>query len=247
MLRKTCIYEKRFYRDWVRTGGLHLNRIIAKESDLSVLSDKPLDLKFFEEKLRLYRWDIEEYIDKDRRFLSSLKPISVEINAPRIIKEMALASHKAGVGPMACVAGAIADFLCRDLKKKGYKEIIIENGGDIVITTRKPRTIGIYPGKFSSWKSLKLKIKPKDTPLAICTSSGRIGHSLSFGSADIVTVLASGGALADAAATSIANLINSKDDLERAIKFARSIKGVKGALIIFRRNLASWGKIEFVA
>jgi len=220
-------------------------RITEKETDLQILTDKPLDKDFIKERIRLYRWDIENYIDRDRRFLVALKPIEVELNAPKIIKEMAEQSKKANVGPMATIAGAVAEFLGRDLLKKGYKDVIVENGGDIFLKTRKICTIGIYAGKSKLWNKLGIIIKPKDTPMGICTSSGTIGHSLSFGSADSVIILSKNTALADAVATATGNRVKSKEDLQSAIDFAKSITGVLGVAIIIKNNLISWGKMEF--
>jgi ApbE superfamily uncharacterized protein (UPF0280 family) len=240
---KTNKYQKRFYRDWVKSKDLHLAQIIERETDLQILTDKPLDKDYVKERIRLYRWDIENYIDKDRRFLTALKPLAVELNAPKIIKEMAKQSKKANVGPMATVAGTVAQFLGKDLLKKGYQDVIIENGGDIFLKTRKIRKIGLYSGRSKLWNRLSLKIKPKDTPLGICTSSGTIGHSLSFGAADSVLVLSKNAALADAVATACGNRVKSKQDLQGAVDFAKSIKGVLGIVIIIKNHLVSWGEI----
>lgn len=243
---KTAKYQRRFYRDWVRQKDLRLVHIMDRETDLQIFSNKAIDREFLKERIRQYRWDIENYIIKDKRFLTALKQIEVELDAPDIVKEMAKAAKIADVGPMAAVAGAIAEFLGRDLLKKGYKEVIVENGGDIFLASRRARIIGMYSGKSRLWQGLSLKIRPKITPIGICTSSGTIGHSLSFGCADSVVVLSKNAALADAAATAIANRINSKEDLSPALNFSRSIKGIYGAVIIFRNNLASWGKVELV-
>lgn len=241
---KTSRYQKRFYRDWAQVKGLHVSHIMAKETDLALLTNKRLDREFVEERVRLYRWDIENYIAKEPRFLTSLKPLSVELGAPPIVEEMAAQSQKVNVGPMASVAGAVAEFLGRDLLKKGYKEVIVENGGDIFIKTSSIRLIGIYAGRSRIWSSLKLKIRPKDTPLGVCTSSGTIGHSLSFGSADSVVVISRNALLSDAAATACANRINSKYDMQKALDFARAIEGVLGVVIILKNDLLSWGKVE---
>jgi len=241
---KTNRYQRRFYREWVKAKDLYLMRVAVGETDLQLLSDRPLDKGFVREKIRAYRRDIESYINRNNSFLITLKPLEVEPNAKPIIKEMAHAARKADVGPMAAVAGAIAQFLGRALLKKGCKEVIIENGGDIFLVTRKVRKIGIYAGKLKLWKNLALKIKPQDTPLGICASSGTIGHSLSFGCADSAVILAHNASLADAAATATANRIHSKADLGRAIEFARSLGGVLGAVLIFKKNLAIWGKAE---
>ena len=245
MKMKTDKYQRRFYRDWVKAKDLHLLHIMAKETDLQILTNKPVETSFIEERIRAYRWDIENYINRDRRFLTALKPLTVELTAPEIVREMSAQTKKANVGPMASVAGAIAQFLGSDLLKKGYKEVIIENGGDIFLKTRKVRAIGIYAGRSRLLSKLRLQIRPKDTPLGICTSSGTIGHSFSFGNADSVVILSRNALLADAVATATANLVQSKADLQRAIDFARSVKGIIGAVIIFRNNLISWGRVEF--
>lgn len=243
---KTAKYKRRFYRDWIRQEDLYLEQIAVKETDLQILTDKPLDKNFVQERINLYRNQIEDYISKDKRFLTALKPQEVELHAPPIVKTMAHAAKKANVGPMAAVAGSIAEFLGKDLLKKGYKEVIIENGGDIFLKTRKVRRVRVFTGRLKVFKRLKLKIKSKDTPLGICTSSGTLGHSLSFGLADAAVILSKDTSLADAVATATCNRINSKQDLEKALNFAKSIKGILGALIIFKNNLISWGNIEFI-
>jgi len=238
-------YMKRFYRDWARAKELYSTHVVAKETDLQIFTNKPLKSTFVEERIRAYRWEIENYIDKDHRFLTALKPIPVEINAALIIKEMAEQAKKANVGPMSTAAGAIAESLGKDLLKAGYKDVIVENGGDIFLKTRKARRVGVYVGRSKLWNKLQLEIKPKDTPLGICTSSGTIGHSLSFGCADSVVIISKSASLADAVATATANRINSKEDLQRALDFARSVKGILGVVIILKNNLLTWGKVEF--
>lgn len=242
---KSDRYQKRFYRDWVSAKDLYLTRIADKETDLQILTNKKIDRDFVKERVQGYRFAIENYIAKDRRFLTVLKPLAVELHAPAIIQEMSEASRKANVGPMAAVAGAIAQFLGKDLLRKGYKEVIVENGGDIFLKTTRTRLIGIYAGKAKLWNKLSLKIRPSDTPLGICTSSGIIGHSLSFGSADCVVILCKNACLADSVATATANLVRTKQDLGKAVDFAKSIRGVVAAAIILKNNLISWGKIRF--
>jgi hypothetical protein len=236
---------RRFYRDWAKARDLYSTHVTAKETDLQIFTNKPLKPGFVEERVRSYRWDIENYINKDHRFLTALKPIPVEINAALIVKDMSKQAQMANVGPMSTVAGAIAEFLGKDLLKAGYKEVIVENGGDIFLKTRKTRRVGVYVGRSKLWNKLQLEIKPKDMPLGICTSSGTIGHSLSFGCADSVVIISKSASLADAVATATANRINTKEDLQRALDFARSIKGVSGVVIILKNNLITWGKVGF--
>ena len=243
---KTPEYQKRFYRDWIYPRNLYRKKIIIGETDLEPFSDKPIDEKFVTARIEKYRRQIELYISKDERFLTALKPLTVELSAPQIVKEMAIQSRKANVGPMASVAGAIAQFVGKDLLLKGLKTVIIENGGDIFLKVALPVKVGLYAGKTKVLSKLNLKIKPQETPLGICASSGTIGHSLSFGNADCVIIIAKNASLADAVATATANRVQTKTDLTPASNFARSIKGVRGGVIILKNNLATWGKIEFV-
>lgn len=243
---KTEKYQRRLYRDWVKAKDLRHTRIVAQEADLRILANKLLEKEFIIEKIRLYRWDIENYIMKDRSFLASLLPVSVDTGAPRIVHEMSIAALKANTGPMAAVAGALVQFLGNDLLQCGFKEIILQNGGDIFLKIRKIRKVGIYSGNSKQLKNLALEIRPKDTPLGICTSSGTVGHSLGSGCADSVVILARSAALADASATAVGNLVQSKKDLARALQFAQRIPGVTGAVIISKNNLVSCGKVKFV-
>lgn len=244
---KTDKYQRRFYRDWIDTKDLYLARIYIKETDLQILADRPVDKGFVKERINLYRRQIEDYIIKDRRFLSALKPIVVAQDAPFIVRKMAQAASKANVGPMAAVAGAIAELIGCDLLGDGFNEVIVENGGDIFLKTQKVRIVRIYSARTKLWKNIGLKIRPQDAPLGICTSSGTLGHSLSFGSSDSTTILSKDTFLADAVATACANLIHSKKDLVRAVNFARAVRGVEAAVIVIKNDLISWGKLEFVA
>lgn len=242
---KSHRYQKRNYRDWVYSGSLFRKKVVVRETDLEILCDKSIEEKYVTARVNKYRRQIETYISKDERFLTALKPLAVESSAPQIVREMAANSRKANVGPMATVAGAIAKYVGRDLLRKGAKVVIIENGGDIFLKVIRPIKVGLFAGKKKLLSGLHLKIRPKQTPLGICASSGTIGHSLSFGKADCVVIMAKNAVLADAMATATANLVQNKSDLEKAVKFARSVKGVKAAVIILGNNLASWGKIEF--
>lgn len=242
---KTSKYQKRFYRDWSGAKDLYRSQVTVKETDLDIFSDKPIDKIFVEERIKLYRRQIEDYISKEPRFLTNLKPLAVELRAPLIVKNMASAAKLSGVGPMASVSGAVAEALGKDLLRQGAKEVIIENGGDVFLKSTKMRKIGFYAGKSKLWKGLSLKIAPQNTPAGICTSSGTIGHSLSFGLADSVTILAKSAYLADAVATATCNRVQSKNNLTAVLNFARSVKGVIGVAIVIKNNLASWGRIEF--
>ncbi|MFC1658777.1 UPF0280 family protein, partial [Candidatus Omnitrophota bacterium] len=141
-------YQRRFYRQWVNAGDLLKTRIILEETDLLILSPSRLDAKFVRERIYCFRQDIKDYIIKDKRFAFSLKPLTVEIHSPPIIRLMAGAAEICNVGPMASVAGSIAQLLALDLERRGHREVIIENGGDIFISRqKKERSVAVFAGQ----------------------------------------------------------------------------------------------------
>ena len=144
---------------------------------------------------------------------------------------------------MASVAGAINEFVGTELLAFA-PEVIIENGGDIFLKSLRKRIIGIYAGKSPLTGKIGLEINGEDTPLGICTSSGTVGHSLSYGQADAVVVLSNSSALADAAATAIGNLIKQPDDIPSGIEFAKGIEELKGLLIIIDDKMGLWGEVN---
>ena len=164
---------------------------------------------------------------------------------PKIIREMMEASRAASVGPMAAVAGAIAERLFWDLTPLS-DQIIVENGGDIFLKTNHPVTIGIFAGDSPLSMKIGLKFDRTDSPFSICTSSGTVGHSLSFGKADAVCVTADKGALADAAATAIGNRVRTEKEIEMALAFGKSIPGVTGVAIVLNRTAGFWGNLDLV-
>jgi len=242
---KSKRYQRRFYRDDLSRQGLHLLHCLQKETDLYILSDKALSKSLVDQKVRALRSDIEDYIRKDPRFEHALKPITVELRAPAIIHLMSEAAAITGVGPMAAVAGAIAQLLGKALIKAGCREVIVENGGDIFLKVRAIRRIGFYAGKGKFANKLALLIRPEDTPMGICTSSATLGHSLSFGSAESVTILAKDAVLADTLATATCNRVKQEKDMENALNFCRAKRGVEAAVIVMGNKLATFGKIEF--
>jgi len=236
------MYEPRTYRHWVKDKDLIPFNIVVKETDLYIRASTNLKRKALK-LVSKYRDTLESYIERHPTFLTSLEPVPVDDNAPRIIREMAEAAEKVGVGPMASVAGAIAEFVGKELLAFS-PEVIVENGGDIYLKSLRERAIGIYAGKSPLSGKLGLEIKGQDTPLGICTSSGTVGHSLSYGEADAVIVLSKSATLADAAATAIGNLIIQPNDIPSGIEFAQGIEGLKGVLIIKGDKMGLWGKVK---
>jgi uncharacterized protein len=239
------MYKPRTYRTWVKSEDLVTFEVIEKETDLLISARIELKRQA-RESILSYRKDLEEYIHSHPDFYTSLEPIDVKIDESRIVKDMADAAKKAGVGPMAAVAGAMAEFVGRDLLKFS-DDIVVENGGDIFVRSPKKRRFGIYAGEHSPFTGkLVVEVPPSEKGLGVCTSSGTVSHSLSFGNADAVLIIAESASLADAMATASGNSVKSAADIEKALNIARSVVGVKGALILVGDKMGSWGDITLV-
>jgi ApbE superfamily uncharacterized protein (UPF0280 family) len=235
-------YQPRTYRRWVEGKDLAAFTVTEKETDLYIRATSDLERKARRLVLK-YRKQLEGYIEKEPTFQTSLKPLAVPANAPAIVRQMAEAAQTAGVGPMAAVAGAIAECVGRELLEFS-PEIIVENGGDIFLKVSHRRTVGIYAGDSPLTGKIGIQIEARDTPLGVCTSSGTVGHSLSFGRADAVVVLAHSAALADAAATAIGNRVSRKEDIAGAIEFARGVVGLRGVVIIIGGDIGVQGDVR---
>jgi hypothetical protein len=238
------MYEPRFYRRWIKDSDLVSFNVVVKQTDLYIRAQRNLKDKALKSVLK-HRTTLEKYIEHHPLFLSTLEPYQCEVEAPVIIKEMSQASQVAGIGPMAAIAGAIAEAVGRDLLPFS-SEVIVENGGDIFLKTVKKRLVGIYAGESPFTGKIALQVKPKETPLGICTSSATIGHSLSLGSADAVVALSPSTSLADAVATAIGNMVKSTDDIPRAIERAQSIEGLQGIVIIKNGKIGIWGRVKIL-
>ena len=234
--------EPRTYRHWIEGKDLIPFNVTVKETDLYIRASSNLTRKAHKLVLK-YRQQLENYIEQHPTFLTSLEPLPTPREAPHIVKQMTEAAQKAGVGPMASVAGAIAEHVGKELLAFS-PEIIVENGGDIYLKSLTRRTVGIFAGKSPLTGKIGLEINARDTPLGICTSSGTVGHSLSYGKADAVVALSESATLADAAATAIGNLVSQPGDITSAIEFGKSISGLKGLIIIKDANMGVWGEVK---
>ncbi len=238
------MYQPRHYRLLIEEKDLVPFNVVVKETDLYIRAGRNLQKKALQVVLK-QRALLEGYIERHPEFATTLEPFMIGDDAPHIVKEMAEAAEKVGVGPMAAVAGAVAEYVGKELLNFS-PEVIVENGGDIFLKNLKRRVVGIYTGKAPFTGKIALQIEPEDTPLGVCTSSGTVGHSLSFGRADAAIVLSPSTPLADAAATAIGNLVTEEDDIYRGIEFAKGIEGLKGVVIIKDDKMALWGEINLV-
>jgi len=236
---------ERFYRDFTDTARWKSFRVKVDTSDLYIRADK--DLSAVAEKiLRALRDRLWEQIDRQGEFHTALAPVGRLDGSPEIVIMMYNASERAGVGPMAAVAGAVAELTGRALAPQ-CREIIVENGGDIFMHTVAERRVAVFAGGSPLSGRVALRIKPAEMPLGICTSSATVGPSLSFGSADAACVLSASAALADAAASQIGNQVKTGGDIKKALRIGADIPGVKGIVIIIGKKMGAWGMVEFCA
>ena len=240
----SMIYEERTYRNLISKNNLKTFNITIAESDLFISSD--IDLSISAKKSLLHhRSLLENYIKKHPQFLTSLLPLPEDNLAPAIVRDMLINSSICGVGPMASVAGAIAQFVGDDLFDF-TETLIIENGGDIYLKSKDKLTVSVYAGESPLSYKVNFIVKPENTPLGVCTSSATVGPSLSFGKADAVCVISPSATLADAAASAIGNKVKSKRDIKSVLDFGIKIKGVTGVINIMGSEMGAMGEVELI-
>jgi ApbE superfamily uncharacterized protein (UPF0280 family) len=236
--------DRNLYRVACDSPDLISFRVTIKETDMLVMAESDLRDEAYNITLKC-RLVLEEYLRSNPEWGRSLEPVEVESTAPPLVRVMSEAAMAAGVGPMAAVAGAIAEAVGKELGRIS-PTVIIENGGDVFLNSRRERIIGIYAGRGPGETGFGLKIDPGDTPLGICTSSGLIGPSLSRGTARVATVLSRSAPLADTVATALGNRLKSAGEVKEALGWAGSIEGVSGALALHGVTFGAWGDLNLV-
>jgi len=214
-----------------------------KESDCTIISDKECGIETAISSIGHHRGLLEEYIQKHPQFLFSLEPVAVA-DGPEVARLMAEASKKADVGPMAAVAGVLADLAVEEMISAGCKVAVVENGGEVYAISNQPIDIAFAAGDEPLSKEMGFRLK--EFPVGVATSSGQFSHAFSFGDAEAVTIFAVDAGVADAAATAVANLIKGDDVqgvIRQAIDKALSIDGVKGVFILYRGVVGKAGQI----
>lgn len=186
---------------------------------------------------------LEDYLLRHPEFQHSLVPLSPHADAPEIARHMAWAAGLAGVGPMAAVAGAMAQWAAKAALAAGAEEAIVDNGGDIYLKAVEPVIVALGTGTSKVADRLAFRVEPEETPVAICSSSGKMGHSMSLGRCDLATIVAGDAALADAVATQAANLIRTPEDVDAALERIALIEGVAGVLIVKDDRIGLVGRL----
>jgi len=217
-------------------------QILVEETDLRVTCTEDLSLPMLERVTEL-RGQIKAWIHVQPEFRTSLVPVPVPARAPEIVRRMAAGSACAGVGPFAAVAGTMAQMVAECFAGRS-PDLIVENGGDIYIYSRRERIVGLLPDPGG--EMIGVRVPPEDCPVSLCASSAHIGHSLSLGKGDLAVVRAQDGALADACATALCNMLREAHDVDRAIRRAEGMQeaGIQGVFLQCAGRIGIWGKME---
>ena len=235
-----------FFRSYRERCAMRENertfQIVVEETDLRVTCVEDLSLPMLELVGEL-RGQIKAWIQVQPEFRTSLAPVSVPAGAPAIVRRMAAGAELAGVGPFAAVAGTVAHMVAESFAGRS-PDLIVENGGDIYICSRSERIVGLLPDPLG--EPIGLRILPEDCPVSLCASSASIGHSLSLGKGDLAVVRARDGALADACATALCNMLREAKDVDRVLRRAESMQGigVQGVFLQCADRIGIWGKME---
>jgi ApbE superfamily uncharacterized protein (UPF0280 family) len=214
--------------------------VSCKESHLRIATDR---FEAAAAEVTRQRAFLEAYIDRHPEFRTSLVPVGLLAGAPEIVQRMHRAASQAGVGPMAAVAGAIAQMAAEAALAAGAREAIVENGGDTYLFSPETVTVALYAGTAALGGRLAFRVTADLMPLSICSSSGRMGHSVSLGDCDLATVVSPDACLADAVATRAGNAVRLEEDLEAAVRQVAAIPGVSGVLLAKGKRIALAGRL----
>ncbi|WP_338103445.1 UPF0280 family protein [Methanolapillus millepedarum] len=216
-----------------------------KETIVTILADSDLFIEIAKKELAAGRFIVENYIAENPFFEVTLEAYEPDPSAHPLICRMIDAANTFGIGPMSTVAGVIAEAAVLKMKEAGATVAVIDNGGDIALYNAgtKPLVIGIYAGK-SNVRNLGFSIEPSSEILGICTSSGTVGHSISFGISDAAIIFSKNVALSDAAATALGNALKEqgKENIEKALDVVK-VPEIDGAVLIEGNDIGIWGKV----
>ena len=241
--------EQRTYRSQFSQQRFWSFVVNYKETDLWIGVDPD---SFREEmkavsfqKVKELRSVLEEYLLLDPIFGKTYEPHRVEPNAPEIVRVMAEAANRAGVGPMASVAGAFSEIVGRCLMEQfEIQELVVENGGDIFLKINSNLLMSVYAGNSLLSGKVGIEIKASESPLGVCTSAGTVGPSVSFGNADAAMIICKNIALADAFATGFGNRVKTPEDVQDVIDQTAQFPEILSAVIICQDKIGIRGQFE---
>ena len=227
---------------YVQSKSLFKHAFAMKETKCCMMADRSDAIEGGVFSLIYHRKQLEEYVKDHPGFLYSFRPVHVD-GEPRIVRLMASASQKADVGPMASVAGVLADLAVEAMISSGARVAVVENGGEVSAVSNKPIDVALLAGDHPLSGLMGFRLE--EFPIGVATSSGVFGHAFSFGEAEAVTVFSGKAGLADAAATAVCNVVkgkNCREAVRHGINRALSIKNVDGVFIIYRGITGIAGK-----
>jgi hypothetical protein len=214
-----------------------------KETIVTIQADSEIYIEVARESIRKNRRELESYIAYDPFFQSTLEPYDHNGDFPEVVSRLINAGNAMGIGPMSAVAGTISALAVESMVDAGAKFAIVDNGGDIAIINDRPVLMGIYAGN-SALKNLGFVMEPRDSITGVCTSSGSVGPSISFGMADAAVVFSDDVSLADAAATALGNATDvGRDAVEDSFDVVKYVEGIKGAIVIQGEFMGFWGDV----
>ncbi len=231
-----------------------------KETLAWITADEKKYIEIATEEIKQRRNELERFVSWHPYFLVTLESYQIEETEvgsdieknknkdkiPEIVRRMTESAREFGIGPMSVVAGTLAELALEAMRDAGAKHAMVDNGGDIALISDRDVLVGIYAGESPFSNKIALKIPPSSSLLGICTSSGTVGHSISFGNADAATVISNSASLSDAAATALGNSVTDAHSITKAFDSIKTVEGIEGALIICKDTLATWGKIPEV-
>ncbi|WP_406661127.1 UPF0280 family protein [Methanolobus sp. ZRKC3] len=214
-----------------------------KETIVTILADTAKHMDAAREAIVFHRKELEHYISGDPFFQSTLEPYCVGQDVPEVVRRMIDAGNAMGIGPMSAVAGTISALAVEAMVEAGATFAIVDNGGDIAMITDRPVVMGIYAGE-SPLKNLGFVMEPRDSITGVCTSSGTVGPSISFGMADAAVVFSDNVSLADSAATALGNATGlGKDAVQGSFDVVKDVPGIKGSIVVQGEYMGFWGSV----
>ncbi len=196
-----------------------------------------------EQSLGRHRRELLAYIESNPEFRTTLDPWEIDISGEgEIVRRMCSASKKVNLGPMSAVAGMLAQLIVEDLQSAGTPYALVDNGGDIYARCPRSVTVGIFGGQ-GKLAELAFEIHPGEKGWSVCTSSGTVGPSISLGCADAAVVVGTDGAVCDASATALGNMVMGEHGLESCFNFLSGVECVDGAMVLVGKKIATWGEL----
>ena len=192
--------------------------------------------------IKAARVEVERWIRKDPFFLATMDPYRCDGDPGRVVQRMCDAAEAAGVGPMATVAGAVAQEAIEAMVAAGCTHGWVDNGGDIAMLLEEPATVEVFcePG---SKEAFGFELGPTRSIIGMCSSSGRLGHSISFGDSDVALAYADDAVLADALATAIGNRVVDAGSMRSCFDPFKGLKGFRGGLAMRDGEVSMWGDL----